>query len=166
MTQNQKGFTLIELMIVVAIIGILAAIALPAYQDYTARAKLSEVILAGTTCKTAISEVSQTGLRAAPTANGFGCGEAAPTGGVSQYVASIQTSADGVITIAAQNIPQLGTNVNITLTPYLNADASTAAAAKNFHTATGGELSAVRAWVCASAGTNGVEAKYLPASCR
>ena len=47
----QKGFTLIELMIVVAIIGILAAVALPAYQDYTARAKLSEVILAGGTCK-------------------------------------------------------------------------------------------------------------------
>ncbi|MAD89348.1 MAG: prepilin-type cleavage/methylation domain-containing protein [Pseudoalteromonas sp.] len=166
MTQNQKGFTLIELMIVVAIIGILAAIALPAYQDYTARAKVSEVILAGTTCKTAISEVSQTGLRAAPVANGFGCGEAAPTGGISQYVASVQTSADGVITIAAQNIPQLGANVNIILTPYIDAAAGTAAEAKNFHTATGGDLKPIRSWVCSKGGTNGVEAKYLPASCR
>ena len=71
----QKGFTLIELMIVVAIIGILAAIALPAYQDYTARAKVSEVVLAASQCRTAITEASQTGLATEPTANGFGCGE-------------------------------------------------------------------------------------------
>ena len=56
---SQSGFTLIELMIVVAIIGILAAIALPAYQDYTKRAKLSEVILAASACRTTITEVYQ-----------------------------------------------------------------------------------------------------------
>ncbi len=55
----QKGFTLIELMIVVAIIGILAAVALPAYQDYTVRAKVSEIILAGSSAKTAVAEAAQ-----------------------------------------------------------------------------------------------------------
>jgi len=70
--QMQKGFTLIELMIVVAIIGILAAVALPAYQDYTVRSKVSEAIIAGSTVKGLLSEAFQTdgitGLTAAATA--------------------------------------------------------------------------------------------------
>src|SRR5206468_10402660 len=68
----QQGFTLIELMIVVAIIGILAAVALPAYQDYTIRAKMSEVVLGMAGCRTPITEVYQSGS-SAPGANNWGC---------------------------------------------------------------------------------------------
>ena len=98
----QKGFTLIELMIVVAIIGILAAVALPAYQDYTKRAKVSEVVLAASACRTTISEVYQSASSgAAPGANGWGCESAAQT---SKYVASVATDADGKVTVTAQGV--------------------------------------------------------------
>ena len=168
MNTAQKGFTLIELMIVIAIIGILAAIALPAYQDYTARAKVSEVVLAASTCRTAITEASQTGFRTNPAANGFGCGEggtaAAP---ISKYVRTIATSAAGVITVTAQNINQLGTGVNLSLSPYSTVTAAgiggTASAAADFNRAT---VKPIIAWECAASATNGIAAKYLPASCR
>src|SRR3954452_16183044 len=112
--QVQQGFTLIELMIVVAIIGILAAVALPAYQDYTKRAKMTEVVLAAGACRTAISEIVQSAPTSLPGANGWGCGEST-TSGPSKYVRSITTDGAGVITVASNNIP--GVTTSITLTP-------------------------------------------------
>ncbi|WP_336148641.1 pilin [Acinetobacter ursingii] len=166
----QKGFTLIELMIVVAIIGILAAVALPAYQDYTARAKVSEVVLAASTCRTAVSEASQTGFAATPTANNtFGCGEGGSSASpLSQYVESITTTKDGVITVKARQISQLGSNVNVDFIPWtvatIPASGTTGqAVAADFNRAS---LKVIKAWQCKSGSSNGIEAKYLPASCR
>ena len=89
MKTMQKGFTLIELMIVVAIIGILAAVALPAYQDYTIRAKMSEVILGMSACRTSITEVYQSGPTTAPAAGAWGCEIGATQ--ATKYVQAINT---------------------------------------------------------------------------
>ena len=157
----QQGFTLIELMIVVAIIGILAAVALPAYQDYTARAKVAEVVLAASACKSNIQEAADSGLPTAPAANGFGCGESGTTNAVaSKYVASVETTAAGVVSATAQAI--MATEVNgkkITLKPFTNAAASSAAVASDFVTGTN---KPIRAWKC----TTNMNFKYVPANCR
>src|SRR5437867_11777599 len=92
----QKGFTLIELMIVVAIIGILAAVALPAYQDYTIRAKMPEVILGMSACRTSITEVYQSGPAVAPVVKGCGCERGATQ--ATKYAAGIGTSVNGAVT--------------------------------------------------------------------
>ena len=154
MKRIQQGFTLIELMIVVAIIGILAAVALPAYQDYTVRAKMSEVMLAASACRTSITEVYQSG-GSAPGAGNWGC-EAAAT---SKYVASIATTVDGKVTVTAQALG--GANGAVTLVPLKDAtNALTAADLAN-------GPQTVFAWRCGStADGTSVPAKYLPGSCR
>jgi type IV pilus assembly protein PilA len=156
----QQGFTLIELMIVVAIIGILAAVALPAYQDYTIRAKVSEILLAASACRTTITEVYQTAnAGSGPGPNNWGCEYAAGSTQATQYVAAIATDADGKITVTGKGITQLvaGTNDNVTLTPII---AGNVAVVGNL-----GE--SINQWRCGNTadGTT-IVSKYLPGSCR
>ena len=157
----QQGFTLIELMIVVAIIGILAAVALPAYQTYTVKAKISEVVLVASGCRTAISEVYQTGSTA-PGAGNWGC-EASTT--TSKYVGTVATADNGAITVTTStdsSLPSDATGKKVTLVPFK--DASTPMSSTQV-----GNAGGVFKWVCGSTSTTpatDLPSKYLPGSCR
>ncbi len=145
MKRVQQGFTLIELMIVVAIIGILAAIALPAYQDYITRSKITELIVAADACKTSVSEYYQTLNVFPPDLASSGCSDVN-----SKYVSALTVAADtGVITVTALTgagaIDVLAAG-DVVLTPAPTAT---------------GSLD----WSCSGAGTT-IPKKYLPANCR
>ena len=157
---TQAGFTLIELMIVVAIIGILAAVALPAYQDYTVRAKVSELVLAASSCRTSVTETVQ----AATTVDISAKLPGACSTTVSKYVSSMSVSANGIITVVG-NATNLGGSTSATantirLAPFTDAAATTALVGT-----TDGSKN-IAAWKCGVGATNPLPSKYLPGSCR
>lgn len=136
----QKGFTLIELMIVVAIIGILAAVALPAYQDYTKRSRVTEGLALASGAKTAVTEYYSS--QGAWPADNATAGLAAANAIKGDSVDSVTVGANGVITVA-MNSTKVATG-NIVLTPTASA--------------TSGSVE----WKC----TTTLDKKYVPATCR
>jgi type IV pilus assembly protein PilA len=183
----QKGFTLIELMIVVAIIGILAAVALPAYQDYTVRAKMSEAILAASTCRTRMSEAIQSAaVGTTVTVNNWDCEQTVPTSG-SKYVQLVTTT-------GLDPLPVVGNMTIVVTTQNIkNADAGVAGGAIQLSACNSAATTftgcsppfpgqTVNSWLCGPATTINIGAantgitpspaavpalaKFLPGSCR
>ncbi|MBM3386737.1 MAG: prepilin-type N-terminal cleavage/methylation domain-containing protein [Betaproteobacteria bacterium] len=157
-TARQQGLTLIELMIVIAVIGILGALALPAYQDHTVRAKVAEMLLAANGCKTAVTEA----ITSASSADVSATLPKACDSQSSKYVSGLAVDGNGVITVtgnpdALRGSTSASANA-IALTPLQSGDTAVKGSAD------GGK--SISGWRCGPASSNPLPIKYLPASCK
>jgi type IV pilus assembly protein PilA len=157
MQRFHEGFTLIELMILVAIITVLATIAVPAYSTYTIRSYVSEAILATGQCRTMIVQLYESSPRGTRIdANNWGCAERLTA---TRYVASISTDSDGIITVT--------TSANISLGDAEGATFVLAPAKENGAFLTARDIPAkVFSFKCRPGGATPIAPKYLPASCQ
>ena len=159
----QKGFSLIELMIVIAILGILAVIALPAYQDYTARAQVSEAILLMEGQKSAVVEYYAD--KGKWPASNTEAGIAAAADITGKYVEKVEVGGNGVITakMKSNNVNKEIAGKTVSLTPH----ATTATASATPGTTASATANGSFTWTCSTpGGTDGVATKFLPSSCR
>ena len=145
MNKIQQGFTLIELMIVVAIIAILAAIALPAYQDYVIRSQVSEGSVLADGAKTAFAEFYSNAGKAPP--SNVSAGLATATSIIGNYVTSVDVSTGIIVALYGNQANTKITGSQLNFSPYSSG---------------GGSL----AWSCKSTGGTNVPQKYLPTACR
>ncbi|HXZ48105.1 MAG TPA: pilin [Usitatibacter sp.] len=163
MNRFQKGFTLIELMIVVAIIGILAAIAIPAYQDYMVRSKVTELINAAGVCKTSVAEYYQSKGYMPADQTAAGCSDS----GTANSNAPVVTNGDITVDAGGGLAGQLGANKTLGYKAGCATPPAVATASGGCATAGGGNAPPISAWFCdATNGGTNILPKYLPATCR